>query len=158
MMQANNRNRIWAVKSTNSINILPVCNLVNTILSAIICTSICVSLYACSELSENSEKLNVIKLDDYKHNLNIENWKVIGPFSLFQDSIIFNKFVKCSQLITMAENPDTTIKIWHNGFYHPKYGQLDLKEVYDIHIEDTTKILDSLTTYMECRPNMQMGG
>lgn len=83
----------------------------------------------------------------------IENWNVTGPFTPQQDSIILHSNKGDFAHITWTANPDTTVKVWHNGCYHPLYGQLDLREVFAIAVTDTTTVIDTLITYLSCSIN-----
>lgn len=85
--------------------------------------------------------------------INLEDWNIIGPFSFQQDSVVMHDFSKNHSCVLPKERIDTAIKVWHKGVYHPKYGQLDLREVFGIGIQDTTKILERTVTYMSCTIN-----
>lgn len=82
--------------------------------------------------------------------LYIENWNVVGPFTLQREALLPNYFLSDPMRTQTLENPDTLLGMWYNGVYHPKYGQLDLREVFGISLTDTTRILDSTATYLYC--------
>lgn len=105
---------------------------------------------SCSEFIDEKKFEYIIKNSSSQTDMFINNWSVVGPFTLKHDSIISKKINSYPYCPQTEENPDTTIKIWHNGMYHPKYGQLDLKEVFNIKDSEATRILDSLTTYLSC--------
>lgn len=100
-------------------------------------------LCGCNHVSDADHVINV---DDSTHAVDIVNWDVVGPFTLTCDSA--HKDAIFTRSNKSACNPDSTIKVWHDGLYCPKYGQLDLREVYGININDTTKMLDTLITYL----------
>ena len=83
--------------------------------------------------------------------LTILDWQIIGTFTHFQDSIMGNSLFKGRSDTLIIENPDTTQKYWYCGAYHPKWNQLDLREVFDIAPNDTSKPIDSLYTYISCK-------
>ncbi len=80
----------------------------------------------------------------------LEDWNVAGPFTLTEDSVAMSDFAANRSFSLPAERQDTAIKLWHNGAYHPRYGQLDLREVFGLGITDTTKILERTVTYLSC--------
>ena len=80
----------------------------------------------------------------------LDDWNVSGPFTVRQDSALMRDFAVSHRLSLPAERQDTTVKLWHNGAYHPRYGQLDLREVFGISITDTTRILERTVTYLSC--------
>ena len=83
-------------------------------------------------------------------NMRLDDWHVTGPFTLAQDSLWWRDYMADPQRSTLAANPDTTVRLWHNGPYHPKYGSPDLCEVFGIGAGDTTRVLDTLVTYLSC--------
>ena len=83
----------------------------------------------------------------------IDDWYVLGSFTQKQDSLLSKKLYVNPEKSELTANPDTTMKLWMNGVYHPKYGQLDLKEVFGINVNDTIKQLDTLVTYLSCTIN-----
>lgn len=80
----------------------------------------------------------------------LDDWNVYGPFTVRQDSALMRDFAVSHRLSLPAERQDTTVKLWHNGAYHPRYGQLDLREVFGIGVTDTTRILERTVTYLSC--------
>lgn len=88
----------------------------------------------------------------HKLNRNVEidivNWNVRGAITLRQDSIVTDNYTHLPQWDKIEQ--DSMSNLFYNGEYHPKYGQLDLKELYSIPASDTTHILDSLVTYLSC--------
>ena len=80
----------------------------------------------------------------------LEDWNVAGPFTMQNDSVVMRDFAASHSFSLPVEKPDTAIKLWHKGPYHPRYGQLDLREVFGIGVTDTTRILERTVTYLSC--------
>lgn len=80
----------------------------------------------------------------------LADWHVTGPFTLAQDSLWWRDYMADPLRSTLEANPDTVVRLWHNGPYHPKYGSPDLCEVFGIGVGDTTRTLDTLVTYLSC--------
>lgn len=80
----------------------------------------------------------------------LTDWNVCGSFPYAYDSLITNYMVKNPNEYAEKEVPDTSFIYWYNGFYHPLYNQLDLKEVYQIMPDDTTHVLNEKVTYLYC--------
>ena len=80
----------------------------------------------------------------------LDSWHVVGPFTSGQDSMMWRDFMADPRHSTLAANPDTTVRLWHNGPYRSKYGSPDLREVFGIVPGDTLRQLPVGT--MECYP------
>lgn len=124
--------------------------LVNTFLIAIV-VSLIVSIY-CSCEKDMCQNRHVYALQSSNGHIELElnDWLVVGALPISQDSLLTDSFAHLPQIPLQNIIPDTTNSHCYNGIYHPKYGQLDLKEVYGIAVTDTTKALDSLITYLSC--------
>ncbi|MDE5947275.1 MAG: hypothetical protein K2G86_00555 [Prevotella sp.] len=83
---------------------------------------------------------------DENTEIYLEDWNVAEPFTLTEDSAAMSDIVANRRFSLPAERQDTAIKLWHNGAYHPRYGQLDFREVFGLGITDTTKILERTVT------------
>ena len=84
-------------------------------------------------------------------------WDVFGSFrphedSLVCDSIISNPYKRISFL---SGNEDSLFH--YNGVYTPQYGQMDLREVYQIAPEDSTRKLNRKSSYLCCQINSKRG-
>ena len=82
--------------------------------------------------------------------LEITDWYVAGALPFIQDSLLTDDFAHLPSMDLRDIITDTASHHRYNGYYHPQYGQMDLKEVYGIEVTDTTNILDSLATYLSC--------
>ncbi|MCR5069120.1 MAG: hypothetical protein K6A78_04900 [Prevotella sp.] len=115
-----------------------------------ICT---ILLLPCSCKKGAGEAEAVYNITAETSSVYIDDWHVLGSFTQKQDSLQGKKLFANPEKCQLTANPDTTIKLWKNGVYHPKYNQLDLKEVFGINVNDTTKQLDTLVTYLSCTIN-----
>ena len=84
-------------------------------------------------------------------NLFMTNWNICGPFSLVEDTLLKNTFLVDPQKVINNHNANVTNNYFYSGSYYPLYGQLDLKEVYNISPSDTTHVLDNRITYLHCK-------
>lgn len=121
------------------------------ILSLTIVAFIAIFVY-CSCEKDIQQELHVYNLQspNGQVELDINDWFVVGALPINQDSLLTDGFTRLPQIALQNIIPDTISPYSYIGTYHPRYGQLDLKEVFDIGIEDTTRILDSLITYLSC--------
>lgn len=87
---------------------------------------------------------------DGSTSLYIEDWNVLGPLTPERDSLMSRALISNPQGVGLTAESDARRGMWHDGPYHPQYGQLDLREVFGIGAKDTTKVLDSLVTYLSC--------
>lgn len=108
----------------------------------------CLCLFSCNK--ESNDSFIYLVSDENSCIQHIVNWNVVGSYTQQQDSLLRESIQKGIYSIG-ALNSDTIFKFKYNGVYEPKYGQLDLKEVFNINVEDTTKVLDSLVTYLSCK-------
>lgn len=106
--------------------------------------------FACTGTSGEDGCVYDIGAGDSIAGVRLDDWHVVGPFTTRQDSLMWRDFMADPQHSTLAANPDTTVRLWHNGPYHSKYGSPDLREVFGIGINDTTRTLDTLVTYLAC--------
>lgn len=110
------------------------------------CIILSLLVSACNDVETISSEYSVSK--DKTVQLYIEDWYVAGPFTLRHDSL--GDVDMKDRTVPRMHKSDNKVKLWYDGLYHPKYGQLDLREVYGISISDTTRVLDSLATFMTC--------
>lgn len=102
---------------------------------------------SCSESTHSSDYVLTVQ---GTVETNIINWNVVGTFTKEQDKLIASAMQKGGiRKPQMKTTPNA--RFWHNDVYEPKYGQLDLKEVFNINVGDTAKVLDSLVTYLSCK-------
>lgn len=88
--------------------------------------------------------------------ITIGNWNVSGAYSFAEDSLITKSVLKGD--FNIIDNTSTThinSQYHFHGYYHSKFYNFDLKEVFNINREDTTRYLDSLTTYLSCTIKME---
>lgn len=116
---------------------------------AVIPVWLCV-LGACTASTDESAYTYDIAPGSNMAEIKLDGWYVTGPFTRVQDSLQWRDFMDAPQHSTLEANPDTTVRLWHNGSYTPKYGNPDLKEVFAISVNDTTRALDTLVTYLSC--------
>ena len=110
---------------------------------------LCMSLLSCRE----SQPKNMYVVEAGSSGticLPLMDWNVCGAFSHDFDSINADSFALNPFAYRFLQNPDTTIRYWHNGLYHPLYNQLDLKEVFHITPNDTTHTLKEKIVYLYC--------
>lgn len=80
----------------------------------------------------------------------IINWNITGTFTKNEDPVLYSTSMHFPDFSSSYKQEKSSKKLWHQGPYTPKYGQLDLKEVFNISVTDTAKVLDSLITYLSC--------
>ncbi len=85
-------------------------------------------LYSCST---DTGMIGCYEVNADTVSMELLDWKVEGPFKA-------------------GRVRDKESKLWYDALYSPKYGQLDLKEVFNISVTDTVKQLDGLFTYLSC--------
>lgn len=83
--------------------------------------------------------------------VHVDTWKVIGSLSMQQDSSVSRRIIRDAKHTAWLDTMLNSNKHKFNDTYRPLYGQLDLKELYNISINDTTKQLDNLVTYLTCK-------
>lgn len=88
---------------------------------------------------------------DNESCVHIDTWKVIGSLTMQQDSFVSRRVISDAEHTAWLDTILNSTKYKFNDTYRPLYGQLDLKELYNIGINDTTKQLDNLVTYLMCR-------
>lgn len=86
---------------------------------------------------------------DYKQKP-IENWYVCGSFSPKFGKISVESFSEDLSEIKDLQNPDSLNPYWFNGYYKPRFHQLDLKEIYNIKPVRNAPSLDGKITYLAC--------
>lgn len=86
-----------------------------------------------------------------KIRLTLLEWNIYGTFSLEEDSLQSDSFLKVP--LTELQKSDSTNRYSFSGIYHPLYNQLDLREVFGISPEDTTHSLKGKITYLQCEIN-----
>lgn len=121
-----------------------------TFLLQAVCTAL-ILISSCSNGSGDGD--SVYEINAETSFVYIDNWYVLGTFTQKHDSLLNKNFYTNPENNELTANPDTTVNAWHNGLYHPKYRQLDLKEVFGINVNDTKKQLDTLVTYLSCSVN-----
>ena len=90
-----------------------------------------VSLSSCHEnVSDDNYPKTEYAISVHCLPLEIKDWQVIGAFSLRQDSLLDDSLIRGWSDTLVYVNPDTLQKYWFCGSYHPKYDQLDLREIY----------------------------
>lgn len=112
--------------------------------------SVFLLFYACNDCSGTKQAVYAVTPNGAATALFLDEWNITGPFTSKRDSILAIEGVYGGVKSQLTANPDTTVKLWHNGVHHPQYGQLDLREVFGIGVNDTTKVLDSLIIYLSC--------
>ena len=108
------------------------------------------ALCACVGMSEDGGCTYEVGSGGDTVEVRLADWHVTGPFTLAQDSLWWRDYMADPLRSTLEANPDTVVRLWHNGPYHPKYGSPDLCEVFGIGVGDTTRMLDTLVTYLSC--------
>lgn len=101
---------------------------------------------SCKKYEEKSVRnaSYIVDVNDSLISIPMLYWDIWGPFQCDEDSINVASISKDGRL-SDAIVPD---HVTQNGIYSPKYGQLDLREVYDILPEDTVSTIDSCFTYL----------
>ncbi len=101
------------------------------------------ALCACVGMSEDGGCTYEVGSGGDTVEVRLADWHVTGPFTLAQDSLWWRDYMADPLRSTLEANPDTVVRLWHNGPYHPKYGSPDLCEVFGIGVGDTTRTLDT---------------
>lgn len=118
------------------------------------CLLICcvMSLLCCCSEHDNHAAYEIA---DTRNNLPIKicllDWDVYGSFSLQEDSLMGDSIIRHPKRWTEMYVADSGQQQYrYNGLFHPKYAQLDLKEVYGIEQSDTIHPLQDRITYLHC--------
>lgn len=112
----------------------------------------CICLLSCNK--RNCDSFKYIVSDKHTCIQHIVNWNVVGSYTQQQDSLLRKNMQKgINGNGTLISG--TSFKFRYNDVYEPKYGQLDLKEVFNINVADTTKVIDSLVTYLSCKLQLE---
>lgn len=64
----------------------------------------------------------------------IINWNITGTFTKNEDPVLYSTSMHFPDFSSSYKQEKSSKKLWHQGPYTPKYGQLDLKEVFNISI------------------------
>ncbi len=83
-----------------------------------------------ADLSKPTYQVDVNKIN-YKQKP-IEDWFVCGSFNPKFEEISVESFYGNLSEVEEMTNPDPLNNYWYNGYYKPKYNQLDLKEIFNI--------------------------
>lgn len=123
----------------------------NSILSKI--TSAFILLCVCCVNScgiDNEDNIGSIEIKASQDTVecNIVDWFVTGTFTEKEDSVLYHTATGIPDTSRFVKLVNRGNRLWYNGFYVPKYGQLDLKEVFNISVADTTSVLDRRITYL----------
>ncbi len=110
----------------------------------IICYSSCskTERYVTYDLSNNDKNFVSKSLYD---------WNVYGTFSLAEDSLIADSIIVNPCNYFDKHKSDSLRPYSYTGLYHPKFNQLDLREVYGIAPNDTLDFMNGRITYLYCR-------
>lgn len=98
------------------------------------------------------EKIATYKLTDADSTicLPLLNWNVVGSFTPAADSLVVDSaIVPYAHLSYLKNWAYGTHQFF--GFYQPDYGQVDLREVYQIAPDDSTRSLSFHSTYLSCQ-------
>ena len=100
---------------------------------------------------QSSSAIYDVPVDDCeKLCIPLLDWNVCGAFTLSEDSLMTDSLVRHPHALSQVTNPDTAETYWYNGFYHPLYNQLDLREVFQLEPDDTTHTLRDKVVYLHC--------
>lgn len=77
-------------------------------------------------------------------------WNVCGAFTAKEDSLLADSVLRFTHQTMEKRQCGGQRKYCYSGAFHPTYNQLDLREVYGIHPEDTTHTLTDRITYLHC--------
>lgn len=72
--------------------------------------------------------------------LPLMEWNICGPLSLKDDSLLADSVFQGKITMNTIQRKKEICTFFLNDLYTPKYGQIDLKELYDINPKDTTRI------------------
>lgn len=115
----------------------------------VVFTLFCICMF--NSCGDNKSHSIVIKSEQDSVIDKITVWNVTGTFTEQEDSALSRTSIYLPDTLSLLKSFSSNKKLWHNGYYMPKYGQLDLKEVFNINVADTTKVLNSLVTYLSCK-------
>lgn len=103
---------------------------------------------ACMDCKESCAEYTIGTVKDGAFCMPLLDWNVCGGILPAKDSLLTRSFVQHPH--GLSHIPDTAETHWYNGFYHPLYNQLDLKEVFQINPDDTTHTLKEKVVYIYC--------
>lgn len=115
----------------------------------VVFTLFCICMF--NSCGDNKSHSVIIKSEQDSVIDKITVWNVTGTFTEQEDSALSRTSIYLPDTLSLLKSFSSNKKLWHNGYYMPKYGQLDLKEVFNINVADTTKVLNSLVTYLSCK-------
>lgn len=121
------------------------------ILSAIL-TMVCLCNFCTSCNTENASSVYEINLGE-EMKIPLLYWDLCGPLSNTEDSMTINAIIDNPSEMFHFQMEESEKKAFVNSTYIPKYGQLDLKEVFDMDVEDTTRIYSDKLMLMKCMLN-----
>ena len=110
----------------------------------------CIFLFFSCSNSNRPVTYSIKKNSTNEINLFMTNWNICGSFSLVEDTLLKDSFLVAPQKVINNHKTNVTNNYSYSGSYYPLYGQLDLKEVYNISPSDTTHVLDNRITYLHC--------
>ena len=115
----------------------------------IVLTALPFTVTSCFNSMESPIRYNLdVNSIDYRQKP-IEDWYVCGTFNPLEEVVGIESFDGDISELGDIQNPDTLNPYWYNGYYKPKYHQLDLKEIFKIR-PDGKKTIDGKTTFLAC--------
>ena len=101
-----------------------------------------------ADLSKPTYQVDVNKIN-YKQKP-IEDWFVCGSFNPKFEEISVESFYGNLSEVEEMTNPDPLNNYWYNGYYKPKYNQLDLKEIFNIKQGPYAPSLNGKVIFLAC--------
>lgn len=102
--------------------------------------------------SENISSIYEINTGEEK-SISLLYWDLYGPLSNTKDSMTIKSVINNPSEIYQVKMEESDKSVFVNSTYIPKYGQLDMKEVFDMDAEDTTRIYSDKSMLMKCSLN-----
>ena len=118
---------------------------IQSYLHGFIYVCISLSLLSCSKL--HLENRYAIPIDKENVCIPLLIWNIRGAFPAQKSSFERNNPIR-GDSSTLSKS--TCQSLYYDGVYNPSYGQLDLKEVYNISSRDTIYGLHGLCSYLSC--------